>query len=103
MLSSGWRLGPYWTASTSMAAGAPTTFAMGANNLSELAEIFSLGVATTAAYVRFNVTTNYGGQAAAMPEVMFDTLPVASVSEPLLLALVGVALSGSGLIRRRRA
>ena len=58
-------------------AGAPTTFAMGANSLSELAEIFSLGVATTASFVRFNDTTNYGGAVAAMSEVMFDTSPVA--------------------------
>ena len=79
-------------------AGAPTVFAMGASNTSELAEIFSLGVATTASYVRFSVASNYGGAAAAMSEVMFDTTPIATtVPEPASLALVGFTLQPHNL------
>jgi hypothetical protein len=72
----------------SLITGAPTQFAQGANNVPELAQLFSFS--TTAAYVRFDSLSTFQN-AAGLSEVMFT---VVSVPEPISLTLFGIGLAG---------
>jgi len=83
----------------SVIAGSPGLFAIGASNVPELAEHFNF--LTTAAFVRFDIQSNYGGGAlaSALSEVMFDGAPL-QIPEPTSLVLVLAALAASAGIRR---
>jgi hypothetical protein len=85
-------------------AGGPTTFAEGANNTSEAPQQFTFG-SVTAAFVRFNITSNYGANNTGLSEVGFDGTPVttgAPAPPTLLLGLVGAGVTGVARLRRRR-
>jgi hypothetical protein len=85
-------------------AGGPTTFAKGAEQASESPQQFTFG-SVTAAFVRFNITSSYGGTiGAGLSEVAFDGTPVTTgVPAPptLLLGLVGAGVTGVAQLRRR--
>ena len=59
-------------------AGAPTQFAIGVNAAPENPEIFTFS-ATTASFVRFTVTSNYGTPDTGFSEVQFDSATAAAV------------------------
>jgi hypothetical protein len=83
-------------------AGGPTTFAIGVNDASESPQQFTFGP-VVADFVRFNITSNYGGQDSGLSEVGFDGTPVTpAVPAPptLLLALVGVGCIGVARLLR---
>jgi hypothetical protein len=84
-------------------AGGPTTFAEGALAASEAPQQFTFSV--TAAFVRFDITSNYGLPGnTGLSEVAFDgTLVPTAVPAPptLLLGLVGVGVTGVARLRRR--
>lgn len=83
--------------------GAPTQFAI-ATSTTQNPEQFSFAPAN-AAYVRFQVSSNYGGGNTGLSEVQFDGSPSAtSVPEPLTIVgtLVGLG-SGAALKRRLKA
>ena len=82
-------------------AGAPTNFAIGANFAAELAEIFSF--ATTAQFVRFNVTSSYGRAAIGLSEVIFTGDTGTAVPAPATLALFGLGLAGLGWSRHKKS
>lgn len=83
----------------SLMAGAPSVFAIGANNAAELAEQFAFS--TTASHVRFDVQSNYG-LFVGLSEVMFLG-DAAVVPAPATLALALLALGGVASVRRRAA
>ena len=68
-----------------------TSFAQGLNTAQVVN--FSLVQAT---HVRFNITSNYGGQRVAINEVQFKSIPEPSAS----LALLALGLAGGGLRKR---
>src|SRR5262249_7863259 len=85
-------------------AGGPTSFAQGANNASEAPQQFTFG-SVTAAFVRFDITSNLGNRnVTGLSEVAFDGTGVTTgVPAPptLLLGLVGVGFAGVARLRRR--
>lgn len=87
----------------SLLSGAPTQFAIGAYGASETAEQFTFSP-VTAAYVRFNITSNWGNSGAVgLSEVGFDGgAPSSSVPAPSALALFGIG-AAAAVVRRRRA
>jgi F5/8 type C domain len=82
--------------------GAPAQFAI-ATSTTQNSERFSFAPAT-AAYVRFQVLSNYGGTNTGLSEVQFDGTPATSVPEPFTIVgtLVGLG-SGAALKRRLKA
>ena len=84
-------------------AGGPTMFAEGPLSSTENAQQFTFLV--TAAFVRFNITSNYGFSTnTALSEVAFDgTAVTTGVPAPptLLLGLVGAGVTGVARLRRR--
>jgi hypothetical protein len=80
--------------------GAPTRFAIPPFVAGLKAEQFSFAP-TTAAYVRFNITSNWGDAAIGLSEIAFGGTPAStSVPEPSALALFGIA--ATALFARRR-
>lgn len=71
--------------------GGPTQFATAPFAAPETAQLFSLGP-LTAAYVRFNISSNWGAPSwTGLSEVGFDGTPAASgIPEPTSLALFGI-------------
>jgi hypothetical protein len=83
--------------------GGPTTFAQGAIAAPEPPQQFTFGP-VVADFVRFDITSNYGGAATGLSEVGFDgTLVTTAVPAPptLLLGLVGSGCAGVARLRRR--
>jgi hypothetical protein len=80
-------------------AGGPTTFAQGANNAPEGPQQFAFGP-VTAAFVRFDILSNYGFFVTGLSEVGFDGTPgtpaVPAPPTPLL------GLVGAGCVARLR-
>jgi len=77
--------------------GAPSTFSIGSNLSSESAETFQFSA--TAAFVRFDIASNYGGANTALSEVMFTGAPSA-VPEPQTYALFLTGLAAFVYKRR---
>jgi hypothetical protein len=82
-------------------AGGPTTFAIG-TAAPEPAQQFTFGP-VTAAFVRFNITSNYGTIITGLNEVGFDGTSTSAAPAPptLLLGLVGAGVTGVARLRRR--
>ena len=80
----------------STVAGAPTQFAIGANFAPEDPEQFSFAP-VTAAYVQFQILSNYGDSTnnAGLAEVQFDGTAVAATAVPEPLTILGT-LAGLG-------
>lgn len=82
------------------AAGTPDVLDATAEGQPNLAQLFSLD--TTARYVRFHLTSSYGGDGFGLSEVMFSgTAATQAVPEPSTLLLAALALAGLGANRRR--
>jgi F5/8 type C domain len=79
--------------------GAPAQFAI-ATSTTQNPEQFSFAPAT-AAYVRFQVLSNYGGNNTGLSEVQFDSASATSVPEPFTIVGTLVGL-GSGAVLKRR-
>ena len=87
--------------------GGPSAFAQGASGVPEGPQQFTFGP-VNAAFVRFNIQSNFGGGATAsgLSEVGFDAGPVANaVPAPagLLLGLTGLPIFGIVARLRRKA
>jgi hypothetical protein len=81
--------------------GAPTQFAIATNSINENPEQFSFAP-VDAAYVKFNVLSNYGGGFTGLAEVQFDGSPAAtSVPEPVTIFGTLMGLGGGAALKRR--
>ncbi len=83
--------------------GAPTQFAIGANNAPESPEQFSFAP-VTASYVRFQILNNHGFPTnfVGLSEVQFNSAPVATaVPEPVTIFGTLMGLGGGAALKRR--
>jgi len=93
----------------SLMAGAPTQFAQGPelppeDSATSTAEVFSLAPTTTAAYVRFVISSNWGDtEWTGLAEIGFGGSPVSPVPEPETYALMLFGLAVVGAAAKRKA
>ena len=83
--------------------GAPTQFAIGANDASESPEQFVFTTSVTASYVRFLVTSSQGaGALPSLSEVKFNgTATAIAVPEPFTILGTLAGLAGGERLKRR--
>ncbi len=83
-------------------AGAPTQFAIGANNVAAPPEQFSFAQ-VTASYVQFQVLSSQGYSAVGLNEVQFDGTAASATSVPEPFTILGTltAMGGGAALKRR--
>jgi F5/8 type C domain len=83
-------------------AGAPTQFAIGADDVAEAPERFSF-TPVTASYVRFNVLSTQGDSVAGLNEVQFDGTAASATAVPEPFTIFGTltAVGGGAALKRR--
>ena len=83
-------------------AGAPTQFAIGANNVPESPEQFSFAP-VTASYVRFNVLSSQGYSAVGLNEVQFNSASATATAVPEPFTILGTltAVGGGAALKRQ--
>ena len=81
--------------------GGPSQFAQSSGSDPQSSEVFSIGP-VTAAYVKFTVSSVWGGSLLGLDEVGFATTDAPPLPEPASLALFGIG-AAAFFARRRRA